>query len=500
MGILQDFFARRSANTRSTVSVYGSSLPTMSIAGPIVGPATALSSATVWACVSVLSGSVAQMPLKLYRRLKRGKMVADDHPLYHLLHDRPNPYMSAFALRETMMAHLLTWGNAYAEIEWTDAGYPAAIWPLLPDRMDVRIVDRQPVYVYRPDSINPVQLPRWRVFHIPGLGYDGLIGYSPIRMQMQTLGGERAQAEFGWRFFANGARPGVVLKHPGKLSDQARRNLRDSWSAQHSGVDQSHRTAILEEGMSIEAIGIPPEEAQFLETRQFTKREIASIYRVPPHMLGDTQTATYASAEQFSRDFVVFSLGEWLRRWEENIALQLLLDRESQDLFPQFVRDSLIITQTGERMAAYAAAIQHGILTPNEAREKENLNPLPGGDDLLLPLNMQVADNMQAGQSNDDSLVRTAWLADMRARLTSRIANDVRQQGGKALRQGGTVAAETWGQGMQATWRAAGQEMIAKLRACGSDRRDDHADTDTVDTWIADAYQQSMDALLEEHG
>jgi HK97 family phage portal protein len=479
-----------------------------SIAGPSVTPGNALQSATVYACVQVLAGSVAQMPLKVYRRLPRGKEVATDHPLYFLLHDRPNPEMSAFVFKEALMLHLLTWGNAYAEIEWGPDGYPVALYPLLPDRMDVeRDKAGELTYIYKPDHVRKVPLPAWRVLHVPGLSFDGLVGYSPIRLQMGTLGGERAQNEYGWRFFANGARPGVVLKHPARLTKEAAERLKASWNDSHGGVDRSHRTAVLEEGMGFETIGIPPEEAQFLQTKQFTKREIAAFYRVPPQFLGDGDTATYASAEQFSRDFVVFSLGEWLKRWEEQIALRLLVGEESQTLFPQFVRDALVITQTGERFQAYSMAIQSGILTPNEARERENLNPLPGGDDLLLPLNMAKAeevddpiDEEEPDEDQDDAPVSRetephvlayAWTADVQRRLLARIENDVRQAGAKALRNGGRLGLSEWGEGQQMDWRHAGEEMLAPLIAAGGMPVID------VGGWVATAYQAAVRSLID---
>jgi HK97 family phage portal protein len=484
-----------------------------SIAGPSVTPSNALQSATVYACVQVLAGSVAQMPLKVYRRLVRGKEVATDHPLYFLLHDRPNPEMSAFVFKEALMLHLLTWGNAYAEIEWGADGYPVALWPLLPDRMEVeRDKAGDLTYTYKPDMVRGVPLKAWQVLHIPGLSFDGLVGYSPVRLQMGTLGGERAQNEYGWRFFANGARPGVVLKHPARLTKEAAARLRADWNDLYQGANKSHRTAVLEEGMGLETIGIPPEEAQFLQTKQFTKREIAAFYRVPPQFLGDSDTATYASAEQFSRDFVVFSLGEWLKRWEEQIALRLLVGDESRELFPQFVRDALVVTQTSERFAAYATAIQSGVLTPNEAREKENMNPLPGGDDLLLPLNMAKAeDGAPVDDSGDDSndndadeqqapepvsqetqgrMLAYIWAEDVRRRLEARITNDVRQGGAKALRQGGREALSEWGEEHQIDWRHAGEEMLAPLVQAGGPAAD-------VAAWVTGAYQTAVRSLID---
>lgn len=512
MGFLSNLFqpAAQPTEQRSLDSLMAMGWGGGSIAGPSVTPGNALQSATVYACVQVLAGSVAQMPLKVYRRLERGKEVATDHPLYFLLHDRPNFEMSAFVFKEALMLHLLTWGNAYAEIEWGADGYPTALWPLLPDRMEV---ERDPagevLYNYKPDHVRSVMLPAWRVLHIPGLSFDGLVGYSPIRLQMGTLGGERAQNEYGWRFFANGARPGVVLKHPARLTKEAAARLRADWNELYAGANKSHRTAVLEEGMGLETIGIPPEEAQFLQTKQFTKREIAAFYRVPPQFLGDSDTATYASAEQFSRDFVVFSLGEWLKRWEEQIALRLLVGEEAQTLFPQFVRDALVVTQTSERFAAYATAIQSGVLTPNEAREKENMNPLPGGDDLLLPLNMAKAEDGAAVDDTpgpdpdpvsretapDAAHALTPLVADVERRLRARIRNDVRQGGAKALRQGGRAALSEWGEAQQIDWRHAGEEMLAPVLDAAAVLG--VAMAISVDGWVTGAYHISVRELID---
>lgn len=473
-----------------------------SVAGPAVGPGNALESSTVLACVTVLAGDVGQLAMKLYRRMERGKTVAFDHPLYTLLHDEPNTEMTAGTLQETLMGHLLTWGNAYCEIEWGADGYPVALWPLLPDRMTVKRERGALLYEYRPDQTTPIMLPAYRVLHIPGLSFDGLVGYSPVRLQMQTLSGERAAAEFGWRFFGNGARPGVVLKHPGKLTNEAAVRIRQSWNDMYSGVERSHRAAVLEEGMDIATLGIPPEEAQFLQTRQFTKREIASIYQVPPQRIGDMETATYASAEQFSQDYVKFSLNRWLTRFERAVHAKLLVGPEKRDYVVEFERNALIITQTSERFAAYSTGIQSGVLTPNEARERENLNPLPGGDSLLLPLNMVQADqmdqtdasgDMSADNDADEEMARNilldAWVADVRARLAARIANDVRQGGAKALRNGGRLALQEWGEEQMHDWRQAGQGMLAAVPV------DDEVD---VGEWVSTAYQRAVKELIAD--
>lgn len=486
------------------------------VAGPVVSPSNALESPTVLACVTALAGDVGQLSLKLFRRLDRGKELAADHPLYFLLHQQPNPEMAAGVFQETMMGHLLTWGNAYAEIEWGADGYPVALWPLLPDRMAVTRERGALRYEYRPDHVTPITLAAWQVLHVPGLSFDGLIGYSPVRLMMQTLSGDRATAEFGWKFFANGARPGVILKHPGKLSADAAGRIRQSWNDLYGGVQNAHRAAVLEEGMGIETLGIPPEEAQFLQTRQFTKREIAAIYQVPLQRIGDQETATYASSEQFSRDYMQFSLNRWLKRIEQAAAAKLLVGEERQAYVVEFERNALINTQTSERFQAYATAIQSGVLTPNEARERENLNPLAGGDDLLVPLNMAKAadydqamdedeneDNSPIDSPNDGERaaalleqaglaadLTNAWVADVRSRLEARIANDVRQGGAKALRQGGRASLGEWGEEQMHDWRQAGEVMLTGLRSVRP------AAEPNVGEWVATAYQAAVKELI----
>lgn len=489
------------------------------VAGPVVSASNALESPTVLACVTALAGDVGQLSLKLYKRLERGKSIAADHPLYYLLHTQPNPEMTAGVLQETMMAHLLTWGNAYAEIEWGDDGYPVALWPLLPDRMVVKRERGALLYEYRPDGVTPMVLRSWQVLHVPGLSFDGLIGYSPVRLMMQTLSGDRATAEFGWKFFANGARPGVILKHPGKLSADAAGRIRQSWNDLYGGVQNAHRAAVLEEGMGIETLGIPPEEAQFLQTRQFTKREIAAIYQVPLQRIADTETATYASSEQFSEDYVKFSLNRWLKRFEQAIATKLLVGEEKRQYVVEFERNALIITQTNERFQAYSTAIGSGWMTPNETREKENLNPLPGGDDLWMPLNMAPAPVAAAhgpmgkpldgaeGESGKEgegeraaalieqaglaANLTAAWVADVRQRLEARIANDVRQGGAKALRQGGLMQLGEWGEEMITEWRQAGEAMLAPLRGVRPGAEPN------VGEWVLSAYQAGIKELRQ---
>lgn len=353
-----------------------------------VTESSALTLAAVYACVRVLSESVAGLPLLVYRRTENGKRRAPDHPLYPLLHDLPNPEMTAFELRECLTAHVALWGNAYCEIEWSGSGQVLALWPLRPDSMAVKRERGQVWYEYRMPRGERVKLPSYRVMHLRGLSFDGLIGYSPVRQQMQALALTEAANEFGARFFSNGARPSVVLKYDSKLSPEQRQNLRESWNANYSGLSNSHRTAVLEHGIDIDTVGIPPNEAQFLETRKFQKTEIASIFRVPPHMIADLERATFSNVEQQSLDFVTHSLRPWLVRFEQAIARDLMEEDERRTHFVEHLVDGLLRGDIATRYQAYATGRNGGWLSANDIRRAENMNAIDGGDTYLEPLNM----------------------------------------------------------------------------------------------------------------
>jgi len=349
---------------------------------------SALHSVAVWACVRILSETLASLPLILYRRLPKGKERAVDHPLYNLLHIQPNPEMTSFTFRETLMAHLVTWGNAYALIDWQDYTTPLAIWPMRPDMVQVKRVDNKIVYRYTLlGQGQTVELPSYQVLHIPGLGFDGLIGYSPIHMAREAIGLAMATEEFGARFFGNNAQPGLALKHPAKLTNEAAERLKKSWEEAHQGLSNAHKIAILEEGMDITKIGIPPEDAQFLETRKFQRNEIASFFHIPPHMIGDLERATFSNIEQQSLEFVIYTMRPWLVRWEQAINTKLILPNQ-QDYFAEFLVDGLLRGDTVSRYQSYATGRQWGWLSANDIRELENLNPIPGGEDYFMPLNM----------------------------------------------------------------------------------------------------------------
>ncbi|HUU96343.1 MAG TPA: phage portal protein, partial [Phycisphaerae bacterium] len=304
--------------------------------------------------------------------------------------DDPNPWMSAQTLRETLMGHALTWGNGYAEIERDNAGKPIALWPLRPDRTMpelVKATDGKQSLVYRvtTDSGPDVILFPDELFHVHGLGFDGLKGYSVLELASETIGMNKALEQFGAAFFGNGAMPGGVLVHPASLDDEARKNLRASLEAMHKGATNAHRLALLEEGLQWQQIGIPAKDAQFLESRKFGVTEVARWFNIAPHMIGDLDRATFSNIEQQFLEFLTMTLSRWLRRWEHEGRRKLFSSPMRRKYFLEFITEGILRGDTQTRYAAYHTAVMDGWLTRNEVRERENLNPLPGLDEPLVP-------------------------------------------------------------------------------------------------------------------
>lgn len=366
-------------------------------AGMNVTTEGALKYSAVFACVRVLAESVASLPLVLYRRLDRGKERATDHPLYKILHDLANSEMTSYELRETMMTHLGLWGNGYAEIEFNRAGEVAGLWPLRPDRMKVQRRNGRLWYVYRMPagaSMAYVELPFSRIMHLRGLSLDGVIGYSPIDLARQSIGLGLGTEEFGARFFGNGAQTGTIYEHPTKLSDTAYERLKKSIERRHQGLERAHRIMILEEGMTAKQVSIAPDNAQFLETRKFQVRDVARWYRMPPHKIGDLEQATFSNIEHQGIEFVTDTISPWAVRFEQGIYRDLLTESERMIYFAEHLVDALLRGDMQGRYQAYAQGRQNGWLSANDIREKENMNPVEGGDVYLVPLNMVPADEI----------------------------------------------------------------------------------------------------------
>ena len=358
--------------------------------GKAVNARTAIQMSTVYACVRVIAETIASLPLHVYEGSDVGSNKATKHPLYRLIHDEPNPEMTSFVWRETMLTHLLLWGNSYSQIIRNGRGQVVGLYPLLPDYMEVDRDSRGKLtYKYT----NSEGLSSWLrpedVLHIPGLGFDGIIGYSPVAMEKNAIGLGISAEEYGSKFFSNGARPSGILTHPNTVKDPAA--LRASWNAAYGGASNASRVAVLEEGMTFAPLSMPNNEAQFLETRRFQVEEICRIYRVPPHMVGDLSRATFSNIEHSSIDFAVHTIRPWLVRIEQAMNRALFPDREKGRFYVQFNLDGLMRGDYKSRMEGYAIARQNGWMSANDIRELENQNPIPaedGGDAYLCNGNM----------------------------------------------------------------------------------------------------------------
>ncbi len=406
MGIFSGLFKSRDKPQNRTAGSNYAFFLGGTTSGKTVTERSAMQMTAVYSCVRILSEAVAGLPLHLYKYTDSGgKAMALDHPLYHLLHDEPNPEMSSFVFRETLMTHLLLWGNAYAQIIRNGKGEVVSLYPLMPNRMEVnRDKNGKLYYLYSTQSDDAptvngttVYLDPSEVLHIPGLGFDGLVGYSPIAMAKNAIGMAIACEEYGAKFFANGAAPGGVLEHPGTIKDPQR--VRESWQSTFGGSGNANKIAVLEEGMKYTPIGISPEQAQFLETRKFQINEIARIFRVPPHMVGDLEKSSFSNIEQQSLEFVKYTLDPWVIRWEQSIMRSLFSEAEKKKYFVKFNLEGLLRGDYQSRMNGYAIGRQNGWMSANDIRELENLDRIPaedGGDLYLINGNMLPLQNAGA--------------------------------------------------------------------------------------------------------
>ncbi|MDD4291066.1 MAG: phage portal protein [Clostridia bacterium] len=394
MGLLKSLFHSRDKPQNRTAGSAYAFLMGGSTSGKAVTERSSMQMTAVYSCVRILAEAIAGLPLHLYRyKSGGGKEKAIDLPLYHLLHDEPNPEMSSFVFRETLMTHLLLWGNAYAQIIRNGKGEVIALYPLMPNKMTVERDENGELYYEYSHSTeeantmkgDTVRLKTTDVLHIPGLGFDGLVGYSPIAMAKNAIGMAIACEEYGAKFFANGAAPSGVLEHPGVIKDPQR--VREAWQGQFGGSANANKIAVLEEGMKYTPISISPEQAQFLETRKFQINEIARIFRVPPHMVGDLEKSSFSNIEQQSLEFVKYTLDPWVIRWEQSLSRTLFTKDEKKDLFFKFNVEGLLRGDYQSRMNGYATARQNGWMSANDIRELENLDRIPeeeGGDLYLI--------------------------------------------------------------------------------------------------------------------
>ena len=361
----------------------------------------ALGFVPVMAAIRLRAETIGSLPLHTYRRVANGKTLARDHRIYSMLHDQFNPEMTAMVGKETLQAHADSWGTGYAEIELDEDGFPMWLWPLNPANMELYRSDGNVtgfpkgalIHLYRHADGTESKLPAERVFRLPGLGSNGLTGYSPIQMARQALALGLAAEEFAGRYYSNDARPGVVLKlgPEYEYDDDAKKRLAEAFDARHAGLSNKHRTAVLDEGMDISEIGFNAEDSQLIEEQKWSVEQVARIFNIPPHMLHHLERATFNNIEEMGLNFVTYSLRPWLVRWEQQIKMQLL--RDDSNHFAEFNVDGLLRGKLADRMMAYWQMFQMGAISPDEIRASENRNPREdgGGDIYYTPTNLAPA-------------------------------------------------------------------------------------------------------------
>ena len=373
--------------------------PDADIAGEHVDEYSALNYSAVYNAIALISGTLSALPLHLMKRSGNSTTLAHNHKLYRLLHDRANPYMTAMALRECLIAHILAWGNGYAEIVRDNMGQVVELWPITPNRIRPEMLDGKMIYIVTVDG-QQKPLRRENILHIPGPGFDGFMGYSVVRLASKSIGLGKAMESFGAHYFGQGTHPGIIIEHPGKLSETGSQNMRDALAATYSGLGKSHKLMLLEEGMKAQKVSIPPNDSQFLESRQFQIPEIARWFNLPPHKLKDLTRSSFSNIESEQISFVTDSLLPWGVRIEQNLNMQLLSAADiARGLYFKHVFEGLLRGSAKDRAEFYRVMFGIGAMNINEIRSKEDLDPVEGGDVHLVPLNMTTLD--KAGQKED---------------------------------------------------------------------------------------------------
>lgn len=372
--------------------------------GAFVNAESAMRVAAVYACIRVLSETTAQVPLITYKRTAQGRERATDHWLYRLLHEEPNGWQTPFEWKEMMQAHVALSGMAYA-IKTIVRDEVRELLPVVPNRVKPQqdpLTKRIWFDVTMPNgSVLPV--PYERMFYIPGLAFDGLVGLSPISYQREVIGIAMQLRKHEARIFKNGAQFSGILRHPQLMSDEAYARLINSFDEKYSGVDNWEKTVLLEEGTEYVKAGMSSRDAQFIESMKYNRTEIASIYRVAPHLIGDLERATHSNIEQQSLEHVQFTMAPWFVRIEQRAAKTLLPEADRKTHYVEFLVDSLLRGDQKSRYEAHHWALTDGWMNRNEVREKENLNRVDGLDEYRIAANTMPADDEKARGAETDA-------------------------------------------------------------------------------------------------
>jgi HK97 family phage portal protein len=471
-------------------------------AGVYVGEHTALNTLSVVACVMILADIYASLPLAVFRRMEpRGRERARTHSLYRVLHDEPNPRMTSFTYRHLQMTHMATWGNHYSQIQYGRSGDVIALWPFHPSEVEPYVGDDGAIRYRVSNASGTRVLSSDEILHLRGLSIDGIKGLSPLSMMRNAIGVAVAAESYAARFYANDARPSVLLTHPGpSLSDSARKNILESWSEVYGGHRNAYKTAILEEGMSVETLSIPMQDAQFLETRRFEVQEFARFFRIPPHLLADVERSTSwgTGIEQQNIGFVVYTMRPWFERAEQEFNRSLLHAMDRDRYFTKFVIDGLLRGDASARGQFYNQLWNMGALSPNDIRELEDQNPVPGGDEYYVPLNMTPASMIRDAQAepttNERALVPVAAQRDSRTAFEWRVDLSPRAERSATMRR-------RLAQSHRPMFRDVAHRLIRReaqdIRAAMR-RHLQRRSIEDFRTWLWDYYQNTIPATVQD--
>ncbi len=425
----------------------GGPLQEKSHSGKTVTIEDAISADGVIAIISLIAQDTASLPLILYGRRGANRFRAYTHPYYSLLHDSPNPEHTSVTFREFIVGHCIAWGNFYAQQVYDKAGITRELWPLRPDKMSVQRVNGEKIYIYiTPEGKQRVFF-RDEILHIPGFGFDGLVGYSRITLARNAIGASLSEEEYGSKLFANDTTLGAVFMTPNELSDTAYERLDKALNDEHQGVENAHNKIILEEGLDVKRLGLPPEDSQFLQTRKFSLDQInRMIGPIPPHIYGDVEKSTSwgSGIDSQEQGYVNHALKPYAVRIEQALWQQLLLDADrAQGLYFEHLFDALLRGDLATRTEAYVKMITNGVYTPNQVLAKENMNGYPLGDVHYRPSNSVAVESGASGAQGPANALDPLW-RDAAQRVATREANDLRGAAHRFLAKGQGEQFVTW--------------------------------------------------------